>query len=83
MVDFTYEPLEITVAPGATVTWINQGEFEHSATADDGSWDTGVYGSDSQASITFDTPGTYPYYCLLHGTAGGNGMSGTVIVAEE
>jgi plastocyanin len=83
MLDFSFEPLELTVAPGTTVTWINQGEFEHSATADDATWDTGLYGSGGQASITFDTPGTFSYYCVLHGTPGGNGMSGTVVVAEE
>jgi plastocyanin/uncharacterized membrane protein YozB (DUF420 family) len=83
MLDFSFVPLELTVAPGTTVTWINQGEFEHSATADDATWDTGLYGSGGQASITFDTPGTFSYYCVLHGTPGGNGMSGTVVVAEE
>jgi plastocyanin len=83
MLDFTYEPLDITVSSGSTITWINAGEFEHSATADDGTWDTGVYGSGDQASIIFDTPGTYQYYCTLHGTPGGNGMSGTVTVTEE
>ena len=83
MVDFTYEPVTITVSVGTIIIWFNAGEFEHSATADDAAWDTGVYSAGEQASITFDTPGTFPYYCLLHGTPGGNGMAGTVIVTEE
>jgi FtsP/CotA-like multicopper oxidase with cupredoxin domain len=29
---------------------------------------------------TFTAPGTYPYYCLYHGTSGGGGMAGTIIV---
>jgi plastocyanin len=83
MLDFTYEPLEVSVVAGTTIIWVNAGEFEHSATADDAAWDTGVYAPGGQQSITFDAPGAYPYYCLLHGTPGGNGMSGTVIVTEE
>lgn len=83
MVDFTYEPVTVTVSAGTTIIWFNAGEIEHSATADDEAWDTGVYGSGEEASITFDTPGTFPYYCVLHGTPGGNGMAGTVIVTEE
>ena len=38
-------------------------------------------GSDAY-ELTFDTPGTYPYYCILHGGADGEGMVGTVIVVE-
>ena len=29
----------------------------------------------------FDTPGVYPYYCLIHGTTEA-GMIGTIIVTE-
>jgi plastocyanin len=83
MLDFTYGPVDITVAAGSSILWVNAGDFEHSATADDGSWDTGVYGPGGEATIAFDTPGAYQYYCTLHGTPGGNGMSGTVTVTEE
>jgi plastocyanin len=83
MLDFTYGPVDITVAAGSSITWFNAGEFDHSATADDGSWDTAVFSPGGQATIDFDTPGTYLYYCILHGTPGGNGMSGTVTVTEE
>jgi plastocyanin len=30
--------------------------------------------------VAGDTPGTYAYYCTLHGTPDGNGMVGTVVV---
>jgi plastocyanin len=82
MVDFTYEPIELEVTTGTTVTWDNTGQFQHSATADDGSFDTGLFDGGDSASITFDTAGTFPYYCSLHGSAGGNGMAGTVTVVE-
>lgn len=80
MLDFEFVEKTLTIPAGTTVTWVNVGAVQHSATADDASWDTGLYGAGGQASITFDTPGTYPYYCVLHGTAGGNGMAGTIIV---
>jgi plastocyanin len=80
MLDFSFDPVTIEVPAGTTITWVNVGDFQHSATADDGSWDTGLFDSGGRASITFDTPGTYPYYCILHGTPGGNGMSGVIIV---
>ncbi|MFZ0544228.1 MAG: plastocyanin/azurin family copper-binding protein [Candidatus Promineifilaceae bacterium] len=83
IVDFTYEPVELTITPGTTVIWNNVGDFDHSATADDGSWDTEVFGPGGSKSITFDTPGVYQFYCQLHGTPDGNGMVGTVIVTEE
>ncbi len=83
MLDFTYGPVDITIPAGTSINFINQGEFEHSATDDDGAWDTGLFGTGGEATIVFDTPGTYPYYCILHGTPGGNGMAGTVTVTEE
>ncbi|MEW5985503.1 MAG: plastocyanin/azurin family copper-binding protein [Chloroflexota bacterium] len=80
MLDFTYDPLQLTVPAGTTVTWVNAGQFEHSATADDGSFDTGLFAAGGQASVTFTTPGTFAYYCILHGTAGGVGMAATITV---
>jgi plastocyanin len=83
MLDFTYGPVDITVSAGDSILFVNAGEFQHSATADDGSWDTELYDPGGEATIVFDIPGTYPYYCLLHGTPGGNGMSGTVTVTDN
>jgi plastocyanin len=83
MLDFWYGPVEITIPAGSSILWVNEGEFDHSATDDNGAWDTGVFGPGGEATSAFDTPGTYPYYCTLHGTPGGNGMSGTVTVTEE
>jgi plastocyanin/uncharacterized membrane protein YozB (DUF420 family) len=80
MIDFSYSVLNLEVPAGSTVTWTNTGNADHSATADDGSWDTGLFGPGEQASITFDTPGVYSYYCILHGAAGGIGMSAVITV---
>jgi plastocyanin len=82
MIDFTYSVVNLEVPAGSTLTWTNAGNVRHSATADDGSWDTGLIGSGEQASITFDTPGAYAYYCTLHGAPEGIGMSAVVTVTD-
>ena len=51
-------------------------------TADDGSFDSGLFGQGETFSHTFSTPGTYPYYCIPHGGPGGAGMAGVVVVTE-
>ncbi len=42
MKDFEFQPKTLTIAAGSTVTWVNSGTKKHSATADDGSFDTGL-----------------------------------------
>jgi len=64
-----------TVAVGTTVTWTwAQGAVTHNVTFDDGqhsaSQNSGTY------ARQFNTPGTYPYHCTIHGPA----MSGTITV---
>lgn len=83
MAEFAYQPGDITVPVGTAVTWVNNdGGPRHSATAADGSFDTGLFGSGEEATVVFDTPGTYLYYCTLHGSADGSGMAATITVTE-
>jgi plastocyanin/uncharacterized membrane protein YozB (DUF420 family) len=82
MLDFTYSDLNPVIPAGSTVAWVNAGGVKHSATADDGSWDTTLLGPGGEASISFDEPGAYAYYCTLHGSPGGIGMSATITVSE-
>src|SRR5215208_8104454 len=64
--DFSFNPGQITVAPGTTVTWTNEGPSPHTTTADDGSWDSGTMQQGDDFSFTFDKPGTYTYHCSIH-----------------
>jgi plastocyanin len=64
--DFSFGPATITVHAGDTVTWTNQGPTGHSATADGGSFDTGVLAAGHSASETFNSPGSFPYHCTPH-----------------
>ena len=77
MVDFDFEPNEVTVNVGDTVTWTNEGDAPHTATDRDGAWDTGTVDPGGSASITFETAGTYEYFCEIHPQ-----MVGTVVVEE-
>jgi plastocyanin len=83
MVNFAFEPGDITVPAGTSVTWVNNADgARHSATASDGSFDTGLLDAGQEATITLDTPGTYLYYCTLHGSPDGSGMAATITVTE-
>jgi plastocyanin len=70
---FVAPTLEITA--GTTVTWTNNDTTAHTATASDGSFDTGNIDVGASASVTFDTPGTYAYVCTYHPN-----MTGTIVV---
>jgi plastocyanin len=64
--DFFFDPGQLTVAPGTTVTWVNKGQAPHTTTADDGTWDSGTLQPGEDFSFTFDQPGTYTYHCSIH-----------------
>jgi LPXTG-motif cell wall-anchored protein len=73
--DFQFTPAQITVQQGDTVTWTNEGPTAHSATASDGSFDTGIFSAGGSRSQTFDEAGTFAYICTPHPN-----MTGTVVV---
>lgn len=64
--DFKYVPDAATVVSGAEVTFTNSDRAPHTATADDGSFDTKTLQRDDTARIVLDEPGTYTYYCRFH-----------------
>src|SRR5579864_3691622 len=77
MQNFTFEPRELTVGAGTTVTWTNAGG-RHTVESADGflKSDTLIGGQTYQKR--FDTPGVFDYYCGNHGTKSGTGMTGRV-----
>jgi plastocyanin len=74
MGSISFSPSEITINHGDTVNWVWFGF--HSTTSDTGIWDSGQHSPPHTFSLTFDTPGTFPYHCTVHGLS----MAGTVIV---
>ncbi len=81
--DGNFSPQTITVPVGATVNWTNSTQGNHTVTADNGLFDSGPLAPNATFSYTFNTAGTYAYYCKNDGGPGGQGMSGTVIVSNE
>jgi plastocyanin len=74
--DFKYAPPSISVSVGDTITWTNQDVAPHTATANDGSFDTGSLSKGKSGSHTFTKAGSFPYICSIHPS-----MKGTVTVA--
>ena len=57
----------VTVAPGATVTVNNLDGVEHTVTATDGSFDTGVVAGGSAIAFVAPTaPGVFTFMCAIH-----------------
>jgi plastocyanin len=77
IVEFTYEPDPVVVQAGGKVIWQNEDTAPHTATADDGSFDTGTIEKGKLGSATFKEPGTFTYHCEIHPT-----MHGTVEVVD-
>ncbi|MDT7858611.1 MAG: cupredoxin family copper-binding protein [Candidatus Aenigmarchaeota archaeon] len=73
--NFAFNPETIKIKVGDTVRWTNKDSVPHTATADDGSFDTGYLSYGKSKSITFSKSGTYDYYCIPHPW-----MKGKVIV---
>lgn len=71
-----YLPVEVTISAGGTVTWINDdavhtitaGDFQSGQTGIDypGGFDSDLSMSGTTFEHTFEEPGEYPYFCLLH-----------------
>ncbi len=64
--DFVFTPGNLRIPAGATVTWVNDDSAPHTATAKDGSWDTGTLKKGERGSVRFEKAGDYRYYCVIH-----------------
>ena len=69
--NINFEPADIEVALGTTVTWVNEDVVNHTVTSGpagdpDGMFDEPLSSGGDDATITFDEAGTFDYYCDLH-----------------
>ena len=64
--NFAFGPASLSVAAGTTVTWTNSDTAPHTATADDGSFDSSSIAPGASFSQAFDTAGTFAYHCSIH-----------------
>lgn len=75
IVDLAFSPASVTIDVGDTVTWTNTGDLPHTATADDGTFDSGILNNGGTFAFTFASAGTYDYFCEVHPS-----MQGTITV---
>ena len=76
MADITFEPAEVTVGVGDTVTWTNDDSVDHDVTADSfSSGDPGGIAPGDTFDHAFEEAGTFDYVCTVH-----PGMEGSVTV---
>ncbi|MFA6050318.1 MAG: IPT/TIG domain-containing protein [Candidatus Paceibacterota bacterium] len=78
----TFTPQTVSINPGDTVTWTNNGTHAHTVTADNGNFNSGLLQPGQSYSYTFSSSGTVRYYCIPHGGPNGSGMSGIVSVGQ-
>jgi len=72
--NFTFNPPQLTVKAGTTVTWTNEDDIPHTVVSPP-SVRSKPMDTDQKFSFTFTTPGTYKYFCSLHPH-----MTGTIVV---
>ena len=64
--DLKFIPSQLKVRPGDTITLINRDFVPHTATAEDGSWDTGTIKKDEARSQMVTLGMQLSYYCHFH-----------------
>ncbi len=81
--NFAFSPGSISVRAGTTVMWTNDeaSAVPHTVTsgtpnAPSGMFDSGTLNPGQTFQFTFTTPGTFAYFCRIHGAA----MTGTITV---
>jgi plastocyanin len=63
--NFTFQPLQLTVKVGTTVTWKNHDDIPHTVVAA-GKFRSKTLDTDDSFSFTFTAAGDYKYFCSLH-----------------
>ena len=79
--DNSFQPQQILVDVGDTVTWKGGGFRPHTVTSDTKLFDSGRMSSSDEFSFTFRKKGKYYYHCTLHGAAK-KGMWGVIVVGD-
>jgi plastocyanin len=88
----TFSPSSVTIQVGDSVTWRNTSQLAHTSTCDASKandpeasvrlpagaepWDSGILTPGGEFSHTFETAGTYRYFCIPHESV----MVGQIIV---
>jgi plastocyanin len=63
--NFTFEPKQLTIKVGTTVTWKNRDDIPHTVVSA-GKFRSKTLDTDDSYSFTFTLAGDYQYFCSLH-----------------
>ena len=72
-----FNPEKITVKPGTTVNWLHGSQMPHTVSGNANGLRSSTLYNGQQYSHTFNTTGSYSYFCELHPS-----MRGSVVVEE-
>ena len=75
IVDFAFQPADLTVKVGDTVTWTNTGEAPHTVKWPDDEPESKQLAKGDTYERTFEAAGSFPYMCGIH-----SNMTGTITV---
>lgn len=73
-----FNPAQVTVAPGDTIEWKNEDIFAHTATASDGSFDSGLIAPGTTWKTVVHGSGTISYHCRPHPN-----MAAAIVVSAQ
>lgn len=84
--DNFFDPQSVTINPGDTVVWTNNGSVQHTSTSGSNcshnttgtTWDSGPLSPGHTFQMTLSAAGTYPYFCSIHCVS--SNMKGTITV---
>ncbi len=76
--NFSFAPVELAISAGTTVEFVNrESGVPHTSTSDDNIWDSDTLSPGDSFAFTFDTPGSFSYFCSIH-----PGMKAEISVEE-
>jgi plastocyanin len=78
IIDFEYQPADLTIKTGDTVTWINNGTADEGHNVVGGELESPTLHTGESYSHTFQTAGTIDYVCTIHPD-----MKGAILVLDR
>jgi plastocyanin len=64
--NFDFNPMNVTITAGSSVTWKNADGEPHTVTSVDGAFRSGALDTDQSFTFRFDKTGSYKYLCSIH-----------------
>ncbi|MFH2000759.1 MAG: cupredoxin family copper-binding protein [Planctomycetota bacterium] len=80
---FSFNPNNIQINAGDTVTWVNMMSVGHTSTSDAGLWGSPLLMMNDAWSYTFNVPGQYSYHCTPHPSMKGGILVGDISLTTD